>query len=381
MVKNLVVFSDGTNNAGSVSSEETTNVWRLYQACPVTDGEQVTFYDAGLGSPQDADEKETYLDWTYRYLSMGTGLGISWNIRQCYDFLIQHYEPGDRVFLFGFSRGAYTVRSLGGILSLCGIIKAQQGDLDLSAKSDAAAAKRSELVEKAYSVYQTGHGENKKAERSEAGRAFTAQYSHAALPHFIGVWDTVAALGLPGTINALTPLRHKFHDAKLNPKVPFAYQALSVDENRKAFAPVPWEGTASADQTIKQYWFAGVHSDVGGGYKDRALADITLEWMVDHATRGDAGLIVQRSALKFGSVSKADRVTGVMHNERSGFFKRAIFWEGLRSVSGNAPMEAGDPAKLEDGTIAQATRIRADKDVSYRPEPLKDHPDFRSFFT
>ncbi len=380
MSKNLVVFSDGTNNAGSVSSEDSTNVWRLYKACPNTEGQQVTFYDAGLGSRPDANEKETYLDWSYRYLSMATGLGISWNIRQCYDFLVQKYEPGDKVFLFGFSRGAYTVRSLGGVLSLCGIIRAQQDGLDLSTESEAAAAKRFELVEKAYGVYQTGHGADRAAERKAAGRAFTQEYSHEALPHFVGVWDTVSALGLPGTINILNPLRHKFHDAKLNSEVPFACQALSVDENRKAFAPVPWEGAAANGQKIAQYWFPGVHSDVGGGYEDRGLADITLDWMVKQATSSGAGLIVDEDALVFGNTPPDKWHTDDMHNERDGFFKRAFFWEGLRSISTGALMEAGAPARIEEGTIAHVTRKRAEEVDGYRPPPLKRHPDFSSFF-
>lgn len=381
MPKNVVIFSDGTNNAGSVSSEDSTNVWRLYKACPEIEGEQVTFYDAGLGSRPDADEKETYLDWSYRYLSMATGLGISWNIRQCYDFLAQKYEPGDKVFLFGFSRGAYTVRSLGGVLSLCGIIKAQQDGLDLSSDSEAAAAKRFELVEKAYGVYQTGHGKDKATERKEAGHVFTQQYSHKALPHFVGVWDTVSALGLPGTINILNPLRHKFHDAKLNPKVPFACQALSVDENRKAFAPVPWEGAAADGQRIAQYWFPGVHSDVGGGYTKRGLADITLDWMVNQATSSEAGLIVDRDELKFGNTPPEQWHTDDMHNERKSFFKRAFFWKGLRSVSTSALMEDGVPVKIEDGTIAQVTRKRAEDVNAYRPPPLEAHPDFTPFFS
>ncbi len=381
MSKNIVIFSDGTNNAGSVSAQDSTNVWRLYQACPNVEGEQVTFYDPGLGSRPDARDQEGYGDWIYRYLSMGTGFGISWNIRQCYDFLVQNYEPGDKVFLFGFSRGAYTVRSLGGVMSLCGVIKAQQGDQDLSSDSEAATETRFALVKQAYGIYKTGQGSEKVTERKDAGRAFKEQYSHNTLPHFVGAWDTVAALGLPGTINILNPFRHKFHDAKLNPDVPFACQALAVDEDRKAFAPVPWEGKATDNQRILQYWFPGVHSDIGGGYEDRGLADITLAWMVDQATRDEVGLIVDPADLKYGSAVAENRHRGHMHNERGSFFKRAIFWEGLRSVSASAPMEAAAPASIEDGTVAGVTKKRASEDDGYRPKPLQEHPDLKPFFS
>jgi uncharacterized protein (DUF2235 family) len=118
MVKNIVILSDGTGQGASMPKAERTNVWKLWDATKKADpARQVTFYDEGLG----AEHKREWWRWAYDLASRATGLGISQNIKDCYTALIEYYEPGDRVFLLGFSRGAFTVRSLGGVLSLCGI--------------------------------------------------------------------------------------------------------------------------------------------------------------------------------------------------------------------------------------------------------------------
>jgi uncharacterized protein (DUF2235 family) len=119
MAKNILIFSDGTGQGASMPKEERSNVWRLWNATKdaAPKDQQITFYDEGLG----AEHKQEWWRWGYDLLSKATGLGVSQNIKDCYVALIEFYEPGDRVFLIGFSRGAYTVRSLGGVLSLCGI--------------------------------------------------------------------------------------------------------------------------------------------------------------------------------------------------------------------------------------------------------------------
>src|SRR5262249_39503087 len=118
MAKNIVLLSDGTGQGASMPKAERTNVWKLWDATKKADpANQVTFYDEGLG----AEHKREWWRWAYDLASRATGLGISQNIKDCYTALIEYYEPSDRVFLFGFSRGAFTVRSLGGVLSLCGI--------------------------------------------------------------------------------------------------------------------------------------------------------------------------------------------------------------------------------------------------------------------
>jgi uncharacterized protein (DUF2235 family) len=284
MAKNICIFSDGTGQGGIAEGPGNTNVFRLYEACCGMDPSiQVCFYDAGLGARKRGVNKWTR--WIHDTLSQATGLGISQNIKDCYDAVIEHYELGDRIFLFGFSRGAYTVRSLGGVLKLCGVPRSDKDGRSPRTSKEARQRLIEEAVEKVYKKY--GSTDEERQERLSLGAEYRARYqSQKVSPYFIGVWDTVRALGLPGS-SSLFSRRHAFHDASLDPNVPFARQALSVDENREVFEPVIWEVTSNdlATNRIKQVWFAGVHSDVGGGYADdRGLGDLSLDWMIKEAT-------------------------------------------------------------------------------------------------
>jgi len=319
MGRNICIFSDGTGQAGGVDQQSNSargqkrppsNLARLYEACKNVDGRgQICFYDAGIGSDRRAVERygwQKLIPWpAYRWISQVTGLGISVNIIECYAAILAHWQPGDRIFLFGFSRGAYTVRSLGGVLGLCGvpINSVTKGDGKEAIKANMAIA--SEAVK---DVYMAAYYEKGKDRRLAAAEKFESKYGkHECLPHLIGVWDTVRALGLPST-NFLTKVissasekvfKHEFHDHVLPRKVAFARQALAIDERREIFEPVLWEPPAGlqqfpAEQNVKQRWFAGVHTDVGGGYEDdEGLADISLSWMVDEATSSGIGLMVE----------------------------------------------------------------------------------------
>jgi uncharacterized protein (DUF2235 family) len=204
MPKNIVIFSDGTGQAGGIPGLVPSNVYKLYRACPVTPGVQETFYDPGLGSPPDGAR---WRQWRqiYNLVSQTTGLGISWNIVDCYDALIKMYEPGDRIYLFGFSRGAYTVRSLGGMLALCGIPTRSGRGHD--PRVDRRARRR--LAWRALRwVYQTyGSSDAKRRKRAERAKKYRERYaSHVATPYFIGVWDTVRwdYPGSPGSSRGVT---------------------------------------------------------------------------------------------------------------------------------------------------------------------------------
>ena len=222
---------------------ERTNVWKLWGATnEAAPARQITFYDEGLG----AEHKREWWRWAYDLASRATGLGISQNIKDCYTALIEYYEPGDRVFLFGFSRGAFTVRSLGGVLSLCGI---PQRDAAGNSPSDRQNKKgRLALVEEAVeTVYKHYGGNEKQEERIALGLQYRNRYQSLSIdsnnppfPYFIGVWDTVRALGIPGS-SGLVLWRHAFHNASLNPSIPYGRQALSIDENREIFAPEIWD--------------------------------------------------------------------------------------------------------------------------------------------
>ena len=210
MPKNIVVFSDGTGQDGGVRPEQPmSNVYKLYRACrigpenSVHPGEQVAFYDPGL----ETDAMATGLTKAYRtiqkLLASVTGLGITKNIAACYEFIINHWEPGDRIFLIGFSRGAYTARCVANVLWLCGVpTRDANGELARFRK-----ATRDVADEAVLEVYEYGAGYQRsryESERNEKARRFRFKYGSGddlqsnVAPHFIGVFDTVASLGATG---------------------------------------------------------------------------------------------------------------------------------------------------------------------------------------
>ena len=271
VVKRLVVFADGTWK--SERDVDRSNVWKLSQAVdpsPPSGVPQLLEYDDGVGTG-------SFLD---RILGGAFGKGLSENVQELYRFLIRVYSPGDRLYFFGFSRGAYTVRSLAGLVRQCGILR-----------QDSQAT-----VDDAYELYRDRDPSTHPA--GERARRFRDQHSHRPDPrvHFVGVWDTVGSLGVPtrGPIGWYTRRKYGFHDVRLSSHVAHGYHALAVDEKRKPFAPTLWsvrEEDAPDDarrQTIEQRWFPGVHSNIGGGYAECGLSDLALLWMMDRAE--DAGL-------------------------------------------------------------------------------------------
>ncbi len=199
------------------------------------------------------------------------GRGINRQIRRTYGYLASRYRPGDRIFLIGFSRGAYAVRSLAGVIDKIGLLR------------HAHATERN--VREAYRHYQLDP-------RSGAAAAFAAAHCHAEAPiEMVGVWDTVKALGvrLP-LLWKLTEPAHSFHDHRLGPHIRHGFQALALDETRQVFEPILWDcSDAVAGQHVEQVWFRGAHGDVGGqlgGYHAaRPLANIPLVWMLERAER------------------------------------------------------------------------------------------------
>ena len=258
IAKNITVFSDGTCNESDKGYP--TNVYKLYQAIERRTDNQVAFYDPGVGTN------------IYDVTGAAFGTGISKNIRECYEFIVDAYQPGDKIFLFGFSRGAYTIRSLGGMLSKSGLLKKYYRA----------------MVEKAFDIY-------KDKDNDDQAEVFKQKYcwqktenkGNTVAVYCIGVWDTVSALGLPfATAKSLNPFSRRwsgFHNTTLAPEVRYGFQAISIDDNRKIFKPEIWDEASSKEQTIEQVWFPGVHSNVGGGYRRTELSDICLEWMIEKA--------------------------------------------------------------------------------------------------
>ena len=319
-----MVFSDGTGQDGGTSFN--TNVYELFGIILDRSPEQISFYDRGVGT-------------SWRKLTGNiAGLGISRNIRECYEFIFDNYEAGDQIYLFGFSRGAATVRSLSGFMHLFGILP----------KS------RRELIKRAYKIYKIRNPKK----REEKAKTFRERHHirHWTKIKFLGVWDTVAALGLPmkslsGLIDRLPFWRHKFHNFSLSESVEHAVQALAIDDERKVFHPVLWEPEICHYQTVQQVWFCGMHTDVGGGYEESGLSDIALEWMVQKAVERGLKIYPKQDG------KCRPNPNGVMHDSRRGGLK-FLYRKKVRSWD---VMKYGKPAVHESVTLRTLNQYNQSK--------------------
>lgn len=309
MAKNIVVLSDGTGQEGGRGHD--TNVYKLFNMLEDRTDKQIVFYDQGLGT-----------GWR-KITGSISGMGISQNILECYQFIFDHYRAGDRVFLFGFSRGAATVRSLSSFIHLFGILPQS----------------RSELIKRAYRIYKIRNRARRNQKAAEFVRRHHTMWCRI---RFLGVWDTVAALGIPiKSLNILLDkipfFRHRFQDLSLSRSVEHARHALAIDDERLTFHPVLWNKQLTDYQTMKQVWFGGMHTDVGGGYPEQNLSDIPLIWMTSEA---------QQHGLRLYSghkVTLSPDPDGVMHDSRSGLIGR-LFRRRIRSWNAD---ERGRPSVHE----------------------------------
>ncbi len=247
--KRIVICCDGTWN----TPEKPTNVVKVVRSIkPIgADGKhQVVFYDQGVGTYNVVD----------KVIGGAFGKGVEQNVLDAYRFIVHNYQSGDEIYCFGFSRGAYTARALGGMMHAIGLLPKEE----------------LESLPTAYKYYRTAP--QKRDQQT---------YSHNVKPDIklMAVWDTVGSLGAPTPIlGRLTRSLVGFFDTLLSPEIKNAYHALAIDEKRSPFQPALWTGEINSDQCVEQAWFAGAHSDVGGGYKESGLADIALTWMV-HKSR------------------------------------------------------------------------------------------------
>lgn len=249
MSKNIVFCADGTWD----SSANQTSPYRLYKAC-LTTATEVAYYDDGVGADGTPIE---------RLLGGAFGLGLFQKIKDGYSKIAQVYEAGDSIFIFGFSRGAYTARSLAGMIAISGL-PTQNFD--------------QHLVEAAFEAYR--HKDERAQILAELSRAYTMDNAKLTM---VGVWDTVGSLGIPSVIGGVSPILYGFLDTSLHEDVLNAYQALAIDERRCEFPPTLWTSVAAPGQVLQQLWFSGVHCDAGGGYPEHGLSDITFAWMLSKA--------------------------------------------------------------------------------------------------
>ena len=307
-MKRLVVCCDGTwNKPDSQTVTNVEKIARTVQSDPSATGGayQLVYYVSGVGAGSYAVDK---------LLGGAFGFGLFHNVIACYRFLAQNYEPGDEIFIIGFSRGAYTARSVAGMVGRVGLLT------------------KVSLVEErlptAVHMYQRIDG--REGAFGASAEEFKHDHCHSAKVNFLGVFDTVGALGVPGLQAA-----PRFHDVQLSGQVLRARHALAIDETRLKFAPTFWEApegdadAPTADPRVKQVWFEGAHSDVGGGYRDTGLSDTSLLWMAREAH--DAGLVFDVSLLTHYVASGSDPIR---HNPLNWTYKVDNLFLGAKARVG-----------------------------------------------
>jgi uncharacterized protein (DUF2235 family) len=335
-MKRIITCSDGTwNKPGEEDNGQMTqtNVQKIFELIHKTDVTnniiQIKFYDEGVGSEGNSIQK---------IMGGATGAGLDEKILDAYKFIVWNFEEGDELYLFGFSRGAYTARSLAGLIRTCGIVK----DYNLL------------LINEAYAIYR--NRDHKTADHKDA-LDFKAKNSHDPHIKFVGVWDTVGALGIPlESFRLINKKKYSFHDVQLSSTIDNAFQALAIDEHREQFEPSIWLQSPkikehNPNQKLEQVWFAGAHSDVGGGYSQTGLSDITLLWMIEKAI--STGLSIKQPT------NLSPNYCGTLHNSRTGFYKLTPPYY--------RPIDLANPISNE-ALSPSATERMNDKNCDYKPE-------------
>jgi uncharacterized protein (DUF2235 family) len=317
-MKNIVLLSDGTGNSAAKLFK--TNVWRLYQALDLTDEtQQIAYYDDGVGTS------------SFRPLALlggAFGWGLKRNVIDLYAFLCRNYQPGDRIYCFGFSRGAFTIRILTGLVNSQGLVQADTEEALRERATEAFERYRNVGKHWRRKVHKARRGIARMRSKAEPGRMPVQAAPGAPDITFVGLWDTVAAYGLP--IDELTQALSFFlplsvPDRNPCPIVKRACHALALDDERKTFHPVLWNehelpgkhvrnAAHIQQEIITQVWFAGVHSDVGGGYAEEQLSLTALDWMIGEAAASK--LEFDREAGR--RLKAAMNINGMLHDSRQG---------------------------------------------------------------
>lgn len=470
MPKNILIFSDGTGQMGGVRPDQRlSNVYKMYRAMrpgpdsPIKPNEQYAFYDPGLGA---GEVDGITFKKTRNMLEAAVGTGIDENVIDCYEAIISSYEPGDKICVFGFSRGAYTARAVTNVLNLCGVPMQMPEGGPVPRFGPKLRKIASDAVKY---VYNHGAGSKRSRyedEREEKARRFRAKYGSNAdgkrayeqgnvQPTFVGVFDTVAALGslkadilvwgafliqvtlllfffLNGWHWALTtllvfttvatvywlltalkgqfkyfspdpenPLRlgnpkdwlsiwqnghwavwkQKNYDKYLDSDVLYARHALAIDESRADFPRVKWGSSKEAKKIegrkpewMKQYWFSGCHSDIGGSYPETEsrLSDIALQWMVDELRQ----CVPEIQILDEKLVTSPDAMS--LQHEEKFMFSIGPYRRKWRRKTREVKVGILHETVLERMKAEVVPQM--DEMKPYRPESLSDHPDTRKHY-
>lgn len=352
-MKRLIVCSDGTWNNPEQEDNgipAPTNVFKIYNAIADQDAdgtEQLRYYHPGVGGEGGVKDS---------LLGGAVGAGISRHICSAYHWLGTNYEEDDEIYLFGFSRGAFTARSLGGFLG--------EGLLDLRGLEPAEAWKRVKAA------YNEGYRDKDAEQADWADTSWTFFHEGRPAPiRFLGVWDTVGALGVPDDLEIFNffdnPEQWGFHHTNLGDHVITARHAMAIDEVRSCFCVSRWEN-AARHQDAKERWFPGVHSDVGGGYSDCDLANGALLWMMDECE--GKGLVFRDNIRQ---TIKTDPL-GVMHNSCKGAFAK------LRSRPRNIPAMTEENRTLFHQSALERQKISPIAYPAYHPTRILKKGDSHS---
>lgn len=313
MSKKIVICSDGTGNKGG--SVDNTNVFRLYKLVDIQREDQIAFYDDGIGT-----ESENTI---FKMITRAFGFGFKKNILALYRYIAKHYEPGDKIYMFGFSRGAATVRALAGMIQTVGLLRNDYHGVMKHGIVDDIKLHIESM--KAMRLYRRSQ------RHPEEALEFMERKTHGVVDiEMVGVWDTVSALGFPQDTSWLVIglsklidivsdkiMPHHYFNYQLDKNVKNVYHALSIDDNRHSFQPKVWnEVREDSPEYIEQVWFAGAHSNVGGGYPRIGLSMIPLDWMMDKAQKH--GLIFDVGEQE--NIKERANEGGKLYNPRAGFW-------------------------------------------------------------
>jgi uncharacterized protein (DUF2235 family) len=366
MPKRIALFLDGTWN----TSKSNTNVWKLHKAVQSEAANglaQISIYDPGVGTV-----------WEERLRGGIFGYGLDRNVREAYAKIVEHYVEGDEIFLFGFSRGAFTARSLAGMIAKCGLATQAEPAL-LQHIWDHYVADtsrhRHEIIWARDDPPSQGHDPVTPSELE------LLENTRKLRIHFIGVWDTVGSLGIPfGNIPGLSRRDFRFHNTNPSKSYDYCCHAMAIDEYRRDyeatlwsdFAPVGYEKPREPPPHIEQRWFAGVHTDIGGGSGDSRVSDIALHWMAGQAEK--RGLAIAGLPPLQGDEARVN-INPPKITLAYALYRLVRPFKHYRPI-GSGPMEkksrAGVVGRVQpiDETIDASVFERWRHDQDYRPEPL-----------
>jgi uncharacterized protein (DUF2235 family) len=401
-MRNIIICCDGTGNE---ISENISNVLKLYRCLRKTERtspRQVVYYDPGVGTLARPDPWHKLRQDFNAILGLATGYGLDDNVLAAYAFLAQHWQKDDQIYLFGFSRGAYTVRVLAGLIHKIGLITPEQVNLagsGLIAYKQFSSDEAPKLRAKLKAITDAARAEDELPPSPYDNAAQFARITSSRWPtiRFVGVWDTVASVIVPRPDRLYWPSLEELAWTLQNPSVQTFRQAISIDERRCMFRlkkwhqpqtwkPVRFNEVNAAPQDILQVWFAGVHADIGGGYpeKQSGLSKYPLLWMIDEAAKSGLNFTtaninqlawgIQRKSSPFSYV-KPD-VEGDLHNSLTGAWwlleylpKRAKYkeWPARQTHFGYYIPDA-EPRLIPEGAIIHQSAIdRMNAMASYRP--------------